>query len=128
MLSFSFFIKISILIFSFRTIEKILGKKITGRENSINDPEKKRQIVKKISANISRVKKIVPWKSNCYDQALLAVIFLRWFKINYKINFGVKKKSEHKLKAHAWVLSSGVAVTGVKESKGFIITGSYTNL
>ena len=72
--------------------------------------------------------KIIPWKSKCYDQALLAVIMLRWLGIPSCLSFGVKRLSKMQLKAHAWVTINEHYISGEKGAEDFTVIKMYETL
>lgn len=53
----------------------------------------------------------VPWRSDCYPQALTARTFLAARGIPHVVSFGVRRDGDA-LVAHAWVHAGDVAVTG----------------
>lgn len=52
-----------------------------------------------------------PWTSNCFPQALTALLLLRLYRIPSGLYLGVVKNGP-KLTAHAWLCSGRVRVTG----------------
>lgn len=54
-----------------------------------------------------------PWDANCFPQALVARTLLAWHRIPYTLFFGLRRETRSaELKAHAWVTSGPVNVTG----------------
>lgn len=55
---------------------------------------------------------LAPWQANCHAQAIAARILLGLFGVPYAVFYGVAKDPIALLKAHAWVASGPVQVTG----------------
>lgn len=74
--------------------------------------------------------KITPWESLCFPQAIVACVLLRAVGIPYIMHFGLAKNDDpadkEPMKAHAWVTSGPVAVTGGRGNLfKFTVVGSY---
>ena len=60
-----------------------------------------------------------PWKNTCLVKALATRRMLRKRKLNHKIHFGVAKKLNSKLKAHAWLSIGTNNILGGENLEGF---------
>lgn len=76
--------------------------------------------------NIRRLKKRMPWKVKCFEEAIAAKKVLEIFKINSTLYLGVNKSLKNKLIAHAWLKSGDIFITGEKGHKQYAITGFYS--
>ncbi|NQY10591.1 MAG: lasso peptide biosynthesis B2 protein [Flavobacteriales bacterium] len=63
----------------------------------------------------------------CFEQALTAAKMLKKRKLSSTIYFGVQKDAEHKtkLKAHAWVRSGEITLTGASGHKKFNVVAYF---
>ncbi|MDP1738009.1 MAG: lasso peptide biosynthesis B2 protein [Caulobacter sp.] len=73
-----------------------------------------RQIITTVGGN-------APFRSDCFPQALVAILLCRIYRLPYALYFGVALTGEQgdgarDLKAHAWVMSGEVAVSGGRTS------------
>lgn len=53
-----------------------------------------------------------PWTSDCFPQALTARLLLRVARVPHVVTFGLRRDDAGALKAHVWVATGEVAVTG----------------
>jgi len=72
-----------------------------------------------------------PWESKCLVQAIVARLALGCMKIPYGLFFGVannvNEQGVKELKAHAWLCSGAVYVTGGFSWHQFTVVASYYN-
>ena len=67
-----------------------------------------------------------PWDSNCFPQAVTARLLLGLYGIPYTMFFGLASDPKTKeMKAHAWVASGGISVTGGVSFQQFTVVGSF---
>jgi len=55
---------------------------------------------------------LAPWNANCQAQAIAARCLLGLFGVPYAVFYGVSKDPVEQMKAHAWVCSGPIQVTG----------------
>lgn len=93
----------------------------------VNEQKRARQFGQAISV----AARYAPFRSNCYPQAIVAVLLCRLYRIPYAMQFGATFEgepgsAERKLKAHAWVVSGRVAICGQNSSFGaFGVVGCF---
>lgn len=69
-----------------------------------------------------------PWDSNCFPQALVARLLLGAYGVPYAVFFGVMRDVEaNSLKAHAWVSSGRVSVTGGRSFDRFTVVAFFVS-
>jgi hypothetical protein len=128
------FARMVIFFIPFRKIMPLLGHSVNEETAAIESsdivasPEK----LKSIHMAITRALRRSPWRTKCFEQALAARLMLHFRKIKSVIYFGVKKGSEEKKEermiAHAWIISSGITVTGGKNNElTFTVVGRFLN-
>lgn len=70
-----------------------------------------------------------PWTSNCFPQALTASLLLRLYGVPYALYFGLAPGAPgESMKAHAWVCSGAINVTGGASFAQFTVVGCFTSL
>jgi len=84
-----------------------------------------------ISSAIAVAVKYAPWKANCFPQAITARLILGFYDIPYALFFGVTRSKQEEdmgeLKAHAWVVSGRVNVTGGRSFRQFTSVGCFVS-
>jgi hypothetical protein len=55
---------------------------------------------------------LAPWNANCQAQAISARWLMGLFGLPYAVFYGVAKDPIEKMKAHAWLASGPIQVTG----------------
>ena len=107
-----------------RWFNKLLGefKKVDG--NIINNEQLQR--INEVLKNLRRIKRRLPWKVKCFEEAIVAKKILEKFKIKSTIYLGVAKGSEESLIAHAWLKSGNSFITGERGYNKFTIVGFYS--
>lgn len=98
----SFYARLLILFFSFKSLEKKLGSKSSLFPKY--DHQNKELLVL-IKRSILRSAKYSIWRNKCFEQSLTAAIMLKRRKYHYVLHFGLTKK-DNKLKAHVWIESN----------------------
>lgn len=82
-------------------------------EPTARDLQRARWVGHVIAAAAART----PWRSDCYPQALTARILLRAARVPHSVVFGVRRDDAGVLRAHAWVTSGEVGVTGGSDER-----------
>ena len=95
-----------------------------GKE--INIDSKQFELILVLKKNIRRIKRILPWKVKCFEEAIAAKKVLEKYKIETTIYLGVAKNEEKSLVAHAWLKSGGIFISGEKGHKKHAVVGYYT--
>ncbi len=79
-----------------------------------------------ISRLVQMTAKYTPWTSNCFPQAIVAKLLLGLYRMPYIIYFGVQRdQATGAMKAHAWVVSGRVRVTGGFSFDQFTVVGQF---
>jgi len=77
-------------------------------------------LAKEIGWAVTRAARHVPFKAVCLPQALAAKMMLRRRGIGGVLYFGIARDAAGSIEAHAWLLASGVEVTGYPVANDFI--------
>ena len=68
------------------------------------------------------------WDSNCFPQAIAARWLLGLYNIPYALYFGLQRDPlTAEMKAHAWVVTGRVRVTGGLSFNQFTVVGCFVN-
>lgn len=84
------------------------------------------QYIKQVIKSINRVKKTLPWKVKCFEEAITAKRVLQSKQIQSTLYLGVDKTKQNKLIAHAWLKNGNTFFTGEKGHQQFKTVGFYS--
>lgn len=114
--------RVMLVFMPFRKIAPMLGESIYADTASL--PSSLRP--HRIRAAISRAASCAPWRTKCFEQALAGKLMLRYRRMSGVIFFGVNKAGAE-LKAHAWLESEGVIITGAKGIEQYTVIARFKN-
>lgn len=80
---------------------------------------------RRIATAINRVRRVVPWRCMCYEQAFMGKLMLNKRNIPTTIYFGVCKDQQDKMLAHAWLRCGDKIITGKKGMMRFTVVASF---
>lgn len=114
----------------FRKLLPLLGTSVNQQlaEQTATEQVAEHEFLKQIQYSILRAARRSPWRTMCFEQALTARIMLSRRKIKSVIYFGVRKAlpgEKAEMAAHAWLICSGVSVTGGKNNEMFAVVGRF---
>lgn len=98
--------------------------KAEGEENILDS--KQLELILVLKKNIRRIKKILPWKVKCFEEAIAAKKVLEKYNIFSILYLGVDKNKKKELIAHAWLKVGDLFITGERGRKKHAIVGYYT--
>lgn len=107
-----------------RWFNLFLGEFKNQTEVTLND--KQIQVINGFRISLRRLKKYLPWKVKCFDEAIAGKKVLNKYEIKTTLFLGVTKEGEQNLKAHAWLKSGSIFVTGEKGYKRYAIVRTYS--
>ena len=118
--------KAAIFIVPFRHLVMYLGEAV-GTKSQVPLLSSAQQIR---AAQISRVvivaARYTPWDSNCFPQAVVACVLLKIYSVPYALYFGLMRGPESsEFKAHAWVATGRVRVTGGRSFGYYTVVGCF---
>jgi len=120
--------RMTVLVIPFRKIASRLGRSdgTAAMIPLVTQDQRARALV--IGRAIRLAAKYAPWNANCFAQAIVARIMLRFYGLPYSIFFGVSREAgpDGNLNAHAWTASGPVAVTGGYGFDRFTVVGTFT--
>ena len=69
-------------------------------------------LTKRVGFAVRAAANNVPWRSDCFPQAIAARELLRRYGYESTIHLGVEKAGENDIAGHAWLTCGGTVVTG----------------
>jgi len=122
------FSRAAILMFSFKRIARWLGAHDGLAPRSPLSTPKDERRARGIGRAIKVAATYTPWESVCFPQSIVARIILGLYNIPYALFFGLMRdKKEAELKAHAWVVSGRINVTGGASFNQFTVVGCFVS-
>lgn len=79
-----------------------------------------------LSKVVKSIAKKLPFRAQCFEQALALQILLKKKKIPSEIVFGLHSQKD-KLAAHAWCVCNGITLSGEKGKEQFKVIKSFSN-
>jgi len=124
----SFFWLISSLILvrliPLKWFNSILGEFKKERNTELNTIEIEK--VLQVQKNIRRLKRAVPWRVKCFEEAITAKKILEKNGIESTLYLGVDKNLSNKMIAHAWLKRGSYFIAGEKGAEKFKVVGFYS--
>ncbi|MCX6205015.1 MAG: lasso peptide biosynthesis B2 protein [Bacteroidetes bacterium] len=105
----SAYVRFSLSFLPFKKVANWLGHANIEKNNS---QPLSLEIIKTVQQAVRRCNKYVPWKTECYTQALTGKILLHRRKISSTLFIGFMKDDEARYKGHAWLKVNEFFVTG----------------
>ena len=96
-----------------------LAARLSVKGNDLSaqpDPE----YLKRISFAVPAAANIVPWRSDCFPQAIAARMLLKRQGYESTIHLGVEKTSPDAVAGHAWVTCGEIVVTGGEQADRYV--------
>lgn len=78
-----------------------------------------------IERALARTARLIPWRTLCFEQGLAALIMLRRRGHQATLYYGARHDADHRLTAHIWIRSGGVAVTGCADLDGYALLARF---
>jgi hypothetical protein len=115
---------ILVRIIPLRWFSSLLG----GFKKEIETELKATDLVKitSVKKSIKRIKKILPWKVKCFEEAIAAKKVLEKYRIKSTLYLGVDKNENKQLIAHAWLNNGDFKITGGNVATKFRVVGFYS--
>lgn len=114
-----------ILFVPFNKLKRKMGKSKTESPKTV-DIEIYR-IAKNVSWSIKQAAIYTPWESKCLVQALTAQKMLKKRGVATTLYLGVKKDTDGKMIAHAWLRCGEYFVTGGSNRFGYGVVAKFSN-
>jgi len=119
--------RLLIVTITFRRLAPYLGKPVGVSAYSHLLTVKQEAHALRIARVIRLTARYCPWVANCFPQAITARLLLGLYRIPYSLYFGLCRDPETKeFKAHAWVTSGRIPVSGGHSFQYYTVVGCYT--
>ncbi|MCK5028334.1 MAG: lasso peptide biosynthesis B2 protein [Bacteroidales bacterium] len=96
------------------------------KEIEVDVNENQLQLIDVLRKNKRRLKKRLPWKVKCFEEAIAVKKVLEKHQIKSTIYLGVSKDKNSKLIAHAWLKIGSDFISGKKGYEKFSVVGFYS--
>lgn len=115
--------RLAMLTLPFRRIEPYLGTRMA--ESPFDEfPEDCRQL-QQVAWAVNKMSNYTLWQSKCLVQAMAAKRMLQSRQIASTLYLGVTKSNSQALKAHAWLRSGSIYLTGGQGQKQFTVVATF---
>lgn len=120
--------KLLIITVSFKRVAQFLGASNgTNPWIPLVNPAQEAQALQ-IGRAIRMTAQYTPWDSNCFPQAVVSRWLLGLYGIPYALYFGLQRDPlERGMKAHAWVATGRIRVTGGYSFNQFTVVGCFAS-
>ncbi|GAB3430710.1 lasso peptide biosynthesis B2 protein [Massilia solisilvae] len=115
-----------ILTLSFPRLARLLGHPLGVATSVPLVSARQCERARQVGRTIRLAARYTPWDSNCFAQALTARLLLATHRVPCAMYFGLKRDSDG-MKAHAWVASGPVAVSGGSSFGRYTIVGAFAS-
>jgi hypothetical protein len=109
--------RMMLLVMPFRKLAARLSSKGEA-EVGVADEE----LLRRIGTAVGAAAGNVPWRSDCFPQAIAGHMLLRHHGYRSTIHLGVERGSGDGLKGHAWLTSGDAVVTGGEDLHRYVET------
>ena len=98
-----------------------LASSLSGKDREeVDAPDA--ELLRRISAAVGAAAGNVPWRSDCFPQAIAGHMLLRHHGYRSTIHLGVERGGGDDLKGHAWLTSGDTVVTGGENLDRYVET------
>lgn len=117
-----------IVVLSFKSIAPWIGVHdgLAPRTPLCTAEQENRLLAIKVAIGVAS--KYAPWRSDCFPQAITARVILGCYSIPFALFFGMRRdEGDGQLKAHAWLVSGRVKVSGGHSFNQFTSVGCFVS-
>jgi len=115
--------RVALRVMPFRWIARFLGKHMAESPDRISLVKK--DIVERVSWGVRTASRHMPWECKCLAQAIAGKGMFNLRGVRSTLYLGVAKDDGEKLRAHAWLRSGDVFVTGGHRTNQFVVVSSF---
>ena len=119
--------RLALLIVPFNAIAPHLGRSMQTAAVVPLASAAESALALQIGRSIRMAARYTPWESKCLAQAVVATQLLALRRVPYVLYLGVSPDGQGSMKAHAWVCTGSVAVTGGHSFNLFTVVGSFVS-
>ena len=96
-----------------------LSTRLSANDNSVSEPPDQKYL-RRVSFAVTAAANNVPWRSDCFPQAIAARILLNRQGYASTIHLGVEKTSPDAVVGHAWLTCRETVVTGGEKAGHYV--------
>ena len=115
--------RLAVLVVPFRRIAPFLGRHMAESPQTTESEHK--EIAERISWVVQTASRHMPWECKCLTQAIACKSMLKRRGLRTTLYLGVAKGDEENLKAHAWLRTGDLIVTGARDIDRFIVVSTF---
>ena len=115
--------RLAVLVVPFRWIAPFLGRHMA--ESPQTTEAKEKEIAERISRVVQTASRHMPWECKCLTRAIACKSMLKRRGLRTTLYLGVAKGGEEHLKAHAWLRTGDLIVTGERDMDRFIVVSTF---
>ena len=104
--------RLAVLVVPFRRIAPFLGRHMAESPQTTESEHK--EIAERISWVVQTASRHMPWECKCLTQAIAGKGMFKRRGLRTTLYLGVAKDGDENLKAHAWLRSDDIIVTGAR--------------
>lgn len=116
--------RIAILTVPFRLLARYWGRQMV--ESPAVEAREPKELLKQVSRAVAVMSHYLPWETKCLAQALAAKMMLKCRGISSTLYLGLTKDQDNEIKAHAWLRSGTVVLTGSRGKNKFTVVSTFT--
>jgi hypothetical protein len=115
--------RLAVLVLPFRWIAPFLGRHMDESPQTTESEHK--EIGVRISWAVQTASRHMPWECKCLTQAIAGKGMFKLRGVRSTLYLGVARDDGEKLRAHAWLRSGDVFVTGGHRTNQFVVVSSF---
>ena len=115
--------RLALLVVPFRWILPFLGRHMAESPQTTESEHK--EIAERISWVVQTASRHMPWECKCLTQAIACKSMLKRRGLRTTLYLGAAKGGEENLKAHAWLRTGDLIVTGARDIDRFIVVSTF---
>jgi hypothetical protein len=115
--------RLAVLLVPFRFLAPMLG--VARGDPPTAEAPSNREVARRVSWAVTTVGRHTPWRSTCLVQAIAAMAMLRRRRLPSVLYLGVGKQDEKNMRAHAWLTSAGITLTGAPVDSGLTVVSVF---
>lgn len=113
----------AVLTVPFRWLARALGQHMQSTPDE--SVERNAAILERVQWAVATASNHVPWNANCLAQTIAATLMLRIRRVAGTIYFGVMKDDQGEYRAHAWLRSGNLIVTGARGMQSYTVVSTF---
>jgi hypothetical protein len=120
--------RVSVALLPFRFLKRRLGQHMA--ESPRDDDASKRELLRRVRWSLGAVSRRAPWRCMCLERSIAGKMMLRARRVPNTLYLGIARDAERRrsIRAHAWLRSGAVSVTGGDGTAHFAIVSTFADM